>query len=120
MKKRIIEEKSLAFGIRISKMVRYLSNKYPNNFQIRDYLHQINRCGTSIGANVHEGSYAQSTLDYTSKHSIALKEASETKFWLDVLFNGKYLTQSEYDSMVKDVTEIIKILTKLIKTSKGC
>jgi len=82
-------------------------------------LNQIERSGTSIGANVCEGSYAQSTSDYISKHSIALKEANETKYWLTLLYNAKKLSDAEFNSMQADLIEIIKILTKLINTSKG-
>lgn len=83
------------------------------------YLKQIVRSGSSIGANVSEGSYAQSTPDYITKHTIALKEANETKYWLTLLHEDKTMTDIEFNSMMSDLIEIIKILTKLIKTAKG-
>lgn len=115
MKKRIIEEKAIAFGIRIMNMTKFLkSRNVPDSTLI-----QIRKSGTSIGANVSEGSYAQSTSDYISKHSIALKEANETQTWLKFLYGSHYITEKEFISMMNDLIEIIKILTKLIKTSKG-
>lgn len=114
MKKRIIEDKGLAFGIRISNMVDYLRSK-----KVGVNLDQILRSGTSIGANVCEGTYAQSTADYITKHTIALKEANETRFWIEINYGKGYLTEREYVSIHNDVIEIIKILTAIIKKSKG-
>lgn len=114
MKKRIIEEKGLAFGIRITNMVKYLRK---NNKGIN--LDQVLRSGTSIGANICEGTYAQSTADYITKHTIAIKEANETKYWFEINYASGELTTAEYESMTSDLIEIIKILTSIIKRSKG-
>ena len=79
---------------------------------------QILRSGTSIGANVAESKNAQSRLDFISKLNIALKEADETAYWLKCLHGGENLTKKQYLSMYKDLEEIIRILVKIIKTTK--
>ena len=85
----IVGEKSLAFAKRIAKCYRYLNDKKKETVMSK----QILRCGTSIGANVREGLYAQSRKDFISKLNIALKEAGETDYWLDVIHSAGYLTR---------------------------
>ena len=80
---------------------------------------QLLRCGTSIGANVREGLYAQSRKDIISKLNIALKEAGETDYWLDVIHSAEYFTDDEYQSMKDDNDELLKLLTSIIKTTKN-
>lgn len=79
---------------------------------------QILRSGTSIGANTAESRNAQSRADFVNKFNIALKEADETAFWLKTLYGGNYITERQLQSMLADNTEIIRILVKIIKTSK--
>ena len=79
---------------------------------------QLLRCGTSIGANTRESKNAQSRMDFLSKLNIALKEADETEYWLDLLHETKYLDDSMYTSLNSDCAEIIKILTTIIKKLK--
>ena len=79
---------------------------------------QLLRSGTSIGANVAEAEQAQSTPDFVSKMSIALKEASETKYWIRLLASTGYLTEAEIVSILNDCVEIEKILVSIIKSSK--
>ena len=79
---------------------------------------QMFRSGTSIGANIHEGIQAQSKADFVSKLSIALKEASETSYWLVVLNRADFLDEKLYLSLKADVDEIIRILVASIKTTK--
>ena len=80
---------------------------------------QLLRSGTSIGANIQESIYAQSRKDFINKLSIALKEAGETDYWLEVIFSTEYITREEYDSMKTDNDEIIKLLTSIIKSTKN-
>lgn len=80
---------------------------------------QILRSGTSIGANVCESQQAQSKADFISKMCIALKEAVETDYWLRLMVSSDYLTNIEFDSLQKDVKEIIRILTSIVKNSKN-
>ena len=79
---------------------------------------QLIRSGTSIGANVSEAQQAQSNADFISKMSIALKEANETFYWLKLLCKTEYITESEFISMNKDLSEIIGILTAMCKSTQ--
>ena len=79
---------------------------------------QVLRSGTSIGANIRECKNAQSNADFVSKLSIALKEADETQYWLEVLTLSDYITKTEFASINQDVDELIAMLVSAIKTSK--
>ena len=79
---------------------------------------QLLRSGTSIGANTRESKNAQSKKDFMNKLNIALKEADETEYWLELLYRTDYLTEEEYTSINNDNSEIIKILTTIIKKLK--
>ena len=111
----IVGEKSLAFGKRIAKCYRYLKDKKKESVMSKQLL----RCGTSIGANVREGLYAQSRKDFISKLNIALKEAGETDYWLDVIHSAEYFTDDEYRSLKDDNDELLRLLTSIIKTTKN-
>jgi four helix bundle protein len=111
----IIIEKTEKFADRIIDACNYLTkNRYAN----REMVSQMLRSGTSIGANTAESQYAQSRPEFLSKLSIALKEANETKFWLGRIHKAGFLTETEYDSMLHDNVEIIKILTSITGTIK--
>lgn len=79
---------------------------------------QLLRCGTSIGANIHEATHGESKLDFIHKLSIALKEANETSYWLRLLYKTQYLTQTQFKSINTDCKEFLKLLTSIIKTAK--
>jgi four helix bundle protein len=96
-------------------MHQYLSKKKDKN---SDILKQIVRSGTSVGANVAESRFAQSEADFLTKLTIALKEANETRFWLNRLYTGEFLNDKEYESIIKDNEEIISILVKITGTLK--
>ena len=80
---------------------------------------QIVRSGTSIGANINEGSYGQSRADFISKMHIALKETSETEYWLKLLILSEYISDKEGQSLLEDCLEIKKILISSINTAKS-
>ena len=111
MKENIIKSKSFAFSVRIVNLHRYLSQS-KNEYVISK---QIYKSGTSIGANVAEAQRAQSTADFVSKMKIALKEADETQYWLQLLHETQYLTDVEFNSIHGDLVEILKILTAICK-----
>ena len=111
----VILTKSYAFSLRCVKLYKYLCNK-DGNYVIGK---QILRSGTSIGANVKEGLRAQTRPDFLTKLNIALKEASETEYWIELLHDADYISDGQYDSMLADCIEIIKILTSIIKTLKS-
>ena len=112
--KNVLNRKSLAFASRIVKLFKHLQEK-EHEFILSK---QILRSGTSIGANIYESMYAQSTADFISKLHISLKEASETHYWLDLLYDNKFLTEDERKSLLNDCFELIRLLTASIKTSK--
>ena len=105
-------DKSKIFAIRIVMLYQYLSTD-KKEFVLSK---QLLRSGTSIGANLSEAIYGISEKDFLSKIYISLKECAETKYWLELLFNTDYLTQSQYDSIDTDCTELIKLLTAISKT----
>ncbi len=109
-----ILRKSKAFALRIIKLYKYLQEE-KNEYVMSK---QILRCGTSIGANVYESVFAQSTPDFLSKLSIALKESGETEYWLDLLYESDYLPNDAYNSISKDCSEILKLLISITKTTK--
>ena len=110
-----VEEKSFQFAVRIVRLCRHLSETK------REYVltRQLLRAGTSIGANVAEAQQAQSRADFLSKTAIALKETTETKYWLKLLHATEYLTQTEYDSIASDAIELEKILTSIVKSTRS-
>lgn len=107
-------EKSMNFSVRIVRLYQYLC-KEKKEFILSK---QLLRSGTSIGANLREAKYAQSTNDFISKNSIALKETAETEYWLELLFHTEFLTEKEYNAIKSDCSQLIKILTSIIKTTK--
>ncbi len=110
----VILDKSKKFAVRIINLYKYL------NCEKREFVisKQVLRSGTSIGANVKETVNAQSEADFISKMSIALKEADETEYWLELLHETDYISDNQFLSIVADCRELIKILISIIKTSK--
>ena len=106
---------SKAFAIRIIKLYKYLSEE-KKEFVISK---QILRSGTSIGANISESIFAQSRMDFVSKMSIALKEANETKYWLELLVETDYLTEEQYKSVAENVKKIIGTLVNIVNSTKN-
>ena len=111
----VIEEKSFHFAVRIVKLNQYLRTKK------KEYIlsKQLLRSGTSIGANVAESQQAQSRADFISKLEIALKETTETKYWLRLMKETGYLSESEFESIFSDCAELEKILVRIIKSTKN-
>ena len=111
----MIADLSFHFSIRIVRFYQYLKSEH------KEYVlsKQILRSGTSIGANVVEAKEGQSRADFLSKYSIALKEAVETEYWLKLLHSTGYLSDKGYSSLQRDCSEIIRILTAIVKTTKS-
>ena len=109
-----IHEKSLAFAVRCVMLQRLLSSER-NEFVLSK---QLLRSGTSIGANVREGKNAQSKADFINKMNIALKEADETQYWLEVMKLSNTINENEYTSLNNDVSELIAMLTSIVVSSK--
>lgn len=109
----IIVDKSKAFALRIIKLSDYLISK-----RLFSFADQVFRSGTSIGANVREATEAQGKKDFTAKMYIALKEAVETEYWLELLYESGKIEKAAYESIVEDCRELIRILTSITKTAK--
>jgi four helix bundle protein len=111
-KNNVILDKSKSFAIRIIKMYQYL------NLQKKEYIlsKQILRSGTSIGANVKEAVRAFSKPDFYMKIGIALKEASETEYWLELLHAAGYLTDDQFNSIYPECQELLKLLIAICRT----
>jgi four helix bundle protein len=110
----ILKTKSYQFAIRIVKLCQYLVKDKKETVLSK----QILRSGTSIGALIREAEYGQSKADFVSKMSIALKEANETEYWLSLLNDTGYITNEQFTSINKDMTEVKKLLVSTVKTSK--
>ena len=112
MSKGAILTKSKDFAVRIIKLTRYLQEDK------HEYVlsKQILRSGTSIGANAKEASRGQSRADFASKISVSLKEASESEYWLDLLYETEYISREEYTSLQQDLSEIIRILMSISRS----
>lgn len=115
MKNNVILEKSKSFAIRIINLYKYLC-KEQNEYVLSK---QILRSGTSIGANIREAVKAQSRKNFISKMQISLKEASETAYWLELLFETDYIAETEFQSIYNDCIELNKLLVSILKTSKS-
>ena len=114
MKDSILLIKSKAFALRIVRLYKYLRRRKESVI-----AKQMLRSGTSIGANIAESRYAQSKADFASKLQIALKEAAETEYWLELLHDSELVEPSSaFDSICTDCTELIKLLTSSVKTAK--
>lgn len=110
----VIVGKSKAFALRIIRLYKYLTET-KKEFVLSK---QVLRSGTSIGANVKEGIRGQSKADFYAKMNIALKEASETEYWLELLHESDYLTDQEkdFESLYQECQEVLRILMSITKT----
>lgn len=107
-------QKSYAFSLRCVRLYKYLCSR-DGNYIIGK---QLLRSGTSIGANVREALRAQTRPDFITKLNVALKEASETEYWIELLRDSDYISSSQAESMLADCVELLKILTSIVKRSK--
>ena len=111
-KHNIIVDKSKAFAIRIIRIYKYLNNNKKEYILSR----QILRSGTGVGANVKEAVYAFSKPDFYTKIGIALKEANETEYWLELLHTTEYLTDYQFNSIYPECQELVRLLISICKT----
>lgn len=110
----IVLNKSFDFAVRIVRLYQYLCEQ--QEFILSK---QLLKSGTSIGANIREAVRGQSRNDFIAKMNIALKEVSETEYWLELLFRTNYMTQKEYESIFYDCHELTKLLSSIVKTTKN-
>jgi four helix bundle protein len=114
LKESLVYNKAFKFAIRIVNLYRHLS-KEKNEYTISK---QLLRSGTSIGANIKEAVQASSKKDFLMKMNIALKEASETDYWLELLKVTDYMDVRASESMISDCIELNAILASIVKTTK--
>jgi len=114
MKENVVKNKSFAFALRIVKMYQFLCE------QKKEFVlsKQLLRSGTAVGALVREAEQAESPADFIHKMAIALKEANETEYWIELLFQSNFIDKTAYNSIKTDLTEILKLLISIIKTKK--
>tara|TARA_B110000305_G_C18915425_1_gene392652 strand:- start:48 stop:401 length:354 start_codon:yes stop_codon:yes gene_type:complete len=114
-KENIIQTKSYSFALKIIKVYQ----KYYKNAEVKSLLRQVLNSGTSIGANVEEAEGGQSKRDFIAKLSISYKEARETHYWLRLLRDANVFDEEESNNLLEDCTELIRILTAILNTSKN-
>ena len=110
-----IQTASKAFALRIIRFYKYLYEEK----NIKVLSKQVLRSGTSIGANVRESVNAQSKMDFINKMNIALKEANETEYWLELLYESDIIDKKQFESIYDDCSKLVATLTKIIKTTKA-
>ncbi|MBS2209819.1 four helix bundle protein [Carboxylicivirga mesophila] len=109
-----LRDNSYHFAIQIVELVSQLQNL--KEFVLR---RQILKSGTALGALIREAEFAQSKADFIHKMSIALKEANETDYWLNLLFDSGYIVQNKFDDLIKQCSELIAMLISTVKTTKA-
>ncbi|MCF8284764.1 MAG: four helix bundle protein [Sphingobacteriales bacterium] len=115
MTENIIKTKSFKFAIDIVNTYKSIIE----NKKEYELSKQLLRSGTSIGANIREGLNAQSLKDFIHKFSIAQKETDESLYWLELLKETNYITSDQFEKMNEKCLEIMKIISKIIVTSKN-
>jgi four helix bundle protein len=115
MKPNIVKEKSFTFAVRIVKVARHLQEQ-KHEFVLSK---QVLRSGTAVGALVRESEHAESKADFIHKLAIALKEANETQYWIDLLHQTDLIDDSCHASVNPDIIELVKLLTSIIKSTKA-
>lgn len=115
MKENVVKDKSFAFALRIVNLYKFLC-KEKREFVLSK---QLLRSGTAIGALVREAEQAESRADFIHKMSIALKEANESDYWIELLYQSGYLDPSGYQSIAADCQELLRLLISIVKTSKN-
>ena len=108
-----LRSQSTDFAVQIINLVKALKEKRESIIS-----NQIGRSSTSIGANIHEAQYAQGTKDFISKFEIALKEASETGYWLELLYRTKYIDEQTFKALSSKCTSLRVMLIASCKTAK--
>ena len=111
----IVLTKTEAYAIRIIKLYRYLQIEKKEKIMSKQLL----RCGTSVGANLTESNDAISHAEFISKTQIALKECSESLYWLKLLVSTDYLTQEQYEAIATDGKDIQHLLIAILKSAKS-
>lgn len=115
MRENVLKTKSFAFSVRVVKLYRYLCENKKEFVLSKQFL----RSGTSVGAMVREAEHAESKIDFKHKLGVAQKEINETIYWLELMKETELLTNEQFESINNDATEIIKLITAILKTTKN-
>ena len=110
----IVKDKSFRLAIKIINLYKFLISEK------KEYVlsKQLLRCGTSVGAMIREAEHSESSADFIHKMAIAQKEINETIYWLELLEETDYISNEQFDSIIPEAIEIIKLITSIIKTTK--
>jgi four helix bundle protein len=114
MRENPLKDKSFSFALKIVLLTQNLQNSKKEFVLSRQLL----KSGTSIGAMIREAEFGQSKADFISKYSIALKEANETEYWLELLNAAEYIDENTFNDLKNKNSELIAMLVSSIKTSK--
>ena len=109
-----LSQKSFDFSLRIIKLFKFMKSEHKEHIPSK----QILRSGTAIGALVREAKYAHSKADFLNKLTVALKEANETYYWLELLWKSDYIDTRMYQSIEPDIDELLRLLISSTKTIK--
>ncbi len=115
MGKNVVKEKSFDFALRVINLYKYLCNTHKEFVLSKQLL----RSGTAIGALVRESEHAESKADFIHKMAIAQKEANESEYWIELIHKSNYVNEESYNSIYSDLTEIRKLLSSIILTTKN-
>ena len=107
-----LSDLSIDFAVKVLKLCEQIEGHY-------SLVNQLERSATSIGANIREAQFAHGKADFISKLQIALKECSETRYWLELLYEAGYIDSKSYQSIYADCDELMKILSASTKTIKA-
>ena len=110
----VLRNKSKEFA----KSIVFLCRTLKNNGVESALINQLLRCGTSVGANVHEAQYAQGTKDFISKFEIALKECNESEYWLELLYETNSMSETEFKAFQSKCIEIRRMIVSTVTTLK--
>ena len=102
-----------------AKSIVFLCRKMKQNGVEGALINQLLRCGTSVGANVHEAQYAQGTKDFISKFEIALKECNESEYWLELLYDTNGISDEDFAFFQKTCVELRRMLVSSVTTLKN-
>ncbi len=111
----ILRDKAKVFA----KDIVFLCRRLKQNNVEGALINQLLRCGTSVGANIHEAQYAQGTKDFISKFEIALKECNESEYWLELLFVVNSISEQDFNRFQKDCIELRRMLVSSVTTLKN-
>jgi four helix bundle protein len=114
-KESTLNKKSFVFATRIIKLCSYVKHE----FGAYELSSQLLRSGTAVGALIREAEHAESRNDFIHKLNVSLKEANETIYWIELMYSVGYLSEKMFGSIIKDATELLKMLISSIKTLKN-